>query len=162
MTTGRRTAALALLVLGVAALGLGAAAIALAAPTTLHCARSTQTCQWQQPGLFGRTHEATLSLGSLHDSRVEYGSHRVGISTRWVVTGPGGTLELGAPTDSSERGQTYEQLAHAFQHFLAHSKPERFDAELATTNVHGWLILALAGALAAGGGVFLVRRVRTA
>lgn len=153
----RRVTAITLLAVGIAALGAGVTGFVLATPARLHCTRSTQACQWWKPPMFGRAHEVTLALPSLHDSRVEYSNDRAGMSTRWLVGTAGADLELGAPTDSSDQGEVYERTAHDLEHFLTHTQPATFDAEFAARDRHWYLVLALAGAFALAAGVYLIR-----
>lgn len=146
--------AIILLVLGVAGLGLSIAVCMLAAPTQIRC--NAQTCVWQKSGLFGSSHDETYPTASLRDSRIEYDTHRTGLTTRWVVTGPAGTLELAA-TDNDKDGAFFEQLAKDLQHFLAHPSDRAFDAFFGGTNRHPWYVLAVFAALALAGGIYLMR-----
>jgi hypothetical protein len=145
---------IALLVLGIAGLGLGVAVIALASPAHLRC--TAQTCEWHQPGLFGGSREVTYPIAQLHDSRTEYDTHRTGITTRWVVSTTDGTLEL-ATTDSDKVAASYEQLARQLQDFLRQPKQRAFEASFPGTNRHPWIVVAIFGALALAGGIYLIR-----
>ena len=150
----KRGWAFALIALGAAALGLAIAVIVLASPSRLQC--DAQACTWHEAGLLGSSHEVKYPIGQLHDSRIEYDTHRTGLTTRWVVTGPQGNLELAA-TDNDKQGASYEQLAHQLQEFLRHPEARAFAASFPGTNRHPWIVLAIFGALALAGGIYLMR-----